>query len=67
MDRCWTTFVSPLGLGLMMESSGSRQKKRNLAAHLSGGVPGAGETMKKIEFACNVETWVMTNTKKLRF
>ena len=29
-----------------------------VGAELSGGVPGAGDGMQKIEVACNVETWV---------
>ena len=36
-------------------------------AELSGGVPGAGEGMKKIEFACNVETWVKKHAKSEGF
>ena len=35
-------------------------------AELSGGVLGAGEGITKIGFACNVETWVLKNAKKLR-
>ena len=56
VDKCWTTFVSPLGLRKIMGSCCASQKQRNFAAHLSGGSRGVNSLLEKSVLLINCVT-----------